>query len=75
MRQVNIHEAKTRLSELIAAAERGEEVVIARAHQPAVRLVPVRPRPGVTGYGCMRGRGRIIGDVISPVEERWDAER
>ncbi|MFZ5509018.1 MAG: type II toxin-antitoxin system Phd/YefM family antitoxin [Pseudomonadota bacterium] len=33
MRQVNIHEAQTRLSELIAAAELGEEVVIARAHQ------------------------------------------
>lgn len=38
---VNIGEAKTRLSELIAASERGEEVVIARAGKPAVRLTPV----------------------------------
>jgi prevent-host-death family protein len=38
---VNIGEAKTRLSELIAASERGEEVVIARAGKPVVRLAPV----------------------------------
>lgn len=40
---VNIGEAKTRLSELIAAAMRGEEVVIDRAGEPEVKLVPVDP--------------------------------
>ncbi len=39
MKQVNIHHAKTHLSELIADVERGEEVVIARAGKPVVRLV------------------------------------
>lgn len=38
---VNIGEAKTRLSELVAAAVRGEEVVLAKAGSPQVRLVPV----------------------------------
>lgn len=45
--QVTIHEAKTHLSRLIAAVERGEEVVIARRDKPVVRLViekPVRPK-------------------------------
>ncbi len=37
--QVNIHEAKTSLSKLIEAAKRGEEVIIARAGKPEVRLV------------------------------------
>jgi prevent-host-death family protein len=37
---VNIGEAKTRLSELIAAAVRGEDVVLAKAGEPQVRLVP-----------------------------------
>lgn len=40
---VNIGQAKTRLSELIAAARRGEDVVIAHAGKPAVKLVPVAP--------------------------------
>jgi prevent-host-death family protein len=38
---VNIGEAKTRLSELVAAALRGEEVVLAKAGAPQVKLVPV----------------------------------
>src|SRR5262245_53498401 len=36
---VNIGEAKTRLSELVAAALRGEEVVLQKAGEPKVRLV------------------------------------
>ena len=37
---VNIGEAKTRLSQLIAAALRGEEVILNKAGRPVVRLVP-----------------------------------
>jgi len=37
--QVTIHEAKTHLSRLIAAVERGEEVVIARRDKPVVRVI------------------------------------
>lgn len=38
---MNIHEAKSQLSKLIVAAERGDEVVIARAGVPVVRVVPI----------------------------------
>lgn len=38
---VNIGKAKTRLSELVAAALRGEEVVLDKAGAPQVKLVPV----------------------------------
>ena len=40
---VNVHNAKSQLSKLIAAAEAGDDVVIARKGKPAVRLVPVKP--------------------------------
>lgn len=40
--KANIHEAKTNLSKLIAAAKQGEEVIISRAGQPEVRLVPIQ---------------------------------
>ena len=39
--EVNVHHAKTHLSKLISAAERGEEVIIARNGAPAVKLVPI----------------------------------
>lgn len=41
--QVNVQEAKTRLSQILAQAERGEDVVIARDGTPIARLVPVGP--------------------------------
>ena len=41
MTTMNIAEAKSKLSELVARAEAGEEVVIARNGKPSVRLQPV----------------------------------
>ena len=43
--QVNVQEAKTRLSQILAQAENGEDVVIARDGKPIVRLVPVQAAP------------------------------
>ncbi|WP_058187559.1 type II toxin-antitoxin system Phd/YefM family antitoxin [Terracidiphilus gabretensis] len=43
--EVNIHHAKTNLSQLILKAESGEEVIIARAGKPVVRLVPIETSP------------------------------
>ena len=39
---INMHDAKSQLSDLVARAEAGEEIVIARRNKPAVRLVAVR---------------------------------
>jgi prevent-host-death family protein len=50
---VNIHKAKTNLSELIQRAESGEEVIIARDGNPVVKMVRLarnqekRPAPGI----------------------------
>jgi prevent-host-death family protein len=67
--QVNVHEAKSTLSRLIEAAERGEEVVIARAGEPAVRLVRVgSTRPGPRrAPGAWKGRVRIAADFDAPL--------
>jgi prevent-host-death family protein len=43
--QVNIAEAKARLSELVARAEAGEEVVLARNGKPIVTLTPHEAKP------------------------------
>ncbi|MDN5789668.1 MAG: type II toxin-antitoxin system prevent-host-death family antitoxin [Micrococcales bacterium] len=47
---VNVQEAKTRLSELLAAVEAGQDVVIARSGRPIARLTPwLRPPDRVWG--------------------------
>jgi prevent-host-death family protein len=42
--QVNVHEAKTRLSQLLELVEEGETIVIARNGQPVAELVPARQK-------------------------------
>ncbi len=54
--QVTIHEAKTQLSKLIAAAERGEEVIISRRDKPVVKLTMVEGFAGKTRIGGLKGR-------------------
>jgi len=56
---VNIHAAKTNLSKLIERAEAGEEVIIARAGSPRVRLTPVEApvrRAKGSWLGSLRGQ-------------------
>jgi prevent-host-death family protein len=70
---VNIHAAKTNLSKLIARAEAGEEVIIARAGAPRVRLAPIsqpgrRPKKG-SWLGSLEGRFRIAPDLFDIDDE------
>lgn len=65
--QMNIAEAKARLSELIAAAEKGEEVIIARGGRPAVRLVSVH-RP-IVRIGIGDGLVSRVPDFTAPLSE------
>ena len=51
-----MHEAKTKLSALVAAVERGEEVVIARNGAPAARLVAIRREYPRSAWGSWPGR-------------------
>jgi prevent-host-death family protein len=80
--EVNIHHAKTNLSKLIAAAESGEEVIIARNGKPAVKLVLVTPpvrksRKHMWGAGI--GKLWMADDAFSPeadleIQKLFEAE-
>jgi prevent-host-death family protein len=52
---MTVAEAKTHLSRLMAQAEAGEEVIIARGSTPAVKLVPVKKR-GTPRPGTLKGK-------------------
>ncbi len=66
---VNIYDAKTRLSQLVDRASRGEEVIIARAGRPVARLVAFRPKPAVRKPGRMRGAVRVARDFDAPLPD------
>jgi prevent-host-death family protein len=63
MRKVGMHEAKTQLSRLVERALEGEEIVITRRGEPAVRLVPERSVEGFASLaGVWRDQVRISDD-------------
>ena len=69
--QINIAAAKSRLSNLVERALAGEEVVIARANKPLVRLAPVEsaarmPRRPGSGRGELR---RLASDFDAPLDD------
>ncbi|HEX3673272.1 MAG TPA: type II toxin-antitoxin system prevent-host-death family antitoxin [Rhizomicrobium sp.] len=69
---VNIHTAKTQLSSLIAEAEAGEKIVIARAGKPAVRLVPVKAKKKTRldrRPGQLKGKIWISPDFDAPLPD------
>jgi prevent-host-death family protein len=68
MKTVNLHAAKTHLSRLVDEAAAGEDVVIAKAGKPMVRLVPVASSPGRRRtFGALKGKVRIAADFDAPL--------
>ena len=68
MTRVNVHEAKTHLSRLLAQVEAGNEVVIARNGAPVARLVPCRTR-GKRVFGALKGRLVVPESFFEPLPE------
>ena len=65
--QVNLYEAKTQLSRLVARAAEGEEIVIAKAGTPVARLVPLaRPK---RQPGQWKGQVVVAPDFDEPLPE------
>lgn len=70
MTQATIHEAKTHLSKLIQKALAGEEVIIAKAGKPVVRLVPVEPvSVPEREFGGWKGEFWMADDFDAPLED------
>ena len=65
---VNIHEAKTHLSRLLAEVEAGEEVIIARNGDPVARLVSAKPR-GVRRFGALKGQLVVDDSFFDPLPD------
>jgi prevent-host-death family protein len=66
---VKMHQAKTQLSMLVAAALAGEDVVIARGSEPLVRLTPVAPAAKKRQFGAYKGQFEIPDSFFEPLSE------
>ena len=56
---VNMHEAKTHLSRLVEQVLEGEEIILAKAGKPLVKLEPYKKTPGPRKPGGLKGKIQI----------------
>lgn len=67
MRSINIHEAKTHLSRLAEDVAAGEEIIVAKAGKPKMKLVPIDSHKKKIRFGALRGKIRISKDFDAPL--------
>lgn len=69
MAAINIYEAKTRLSQLVDQAARGEDVVIARNGKPVARLTRLSQDRPVIKLGVLKGKITVADDFDAPLPD------
>jgi prevent-host-death family protein len=76
MRTVNIHEAKTHLSRLVARAAQGEPFIIAKAGKPLVKVVPLDTPAAFTPrrFGFLRGQISVPDDFDTMFQDEIEKE-
>ena len=55
-------------------AESGREIIITKNGRPVSRLTPYRKRPA-TFFGVDKGKIKILGDIVSPLDVEWEADQ
>jgi prevent-host-death family protein len=70
MKQVNVYEAKTRLSALLDEVSKGASFVIAKSGKPVALLSPIEPRKRrKSRIGFMKGKIKFAPDFDAPLPD------
>jgi prevent-host-death family protein len=69
MTTATIHTAKTTLSQLIARAEAGEEIILARGKVPIAKIVPYHPTEPKRQFGAFREKLSVGPEFFEPLPE------
>ena len=75
MKTITASDFKARCLALMDEVERtGEPLVITKRGREVSKLVAIQKRPASI-FGALKGRITILGDIVSPTGDEWDAER
>jgi prevent-host-death family protein len=73
--EIKAAEFKAKCLELMdRVAEGHEEIVITKRGKPIAKLVPVEDKPMRPLFGYMAGTIEIVGDIVSPLDVKWEAD-
>lgn len=79
MKEIAVSEFKAKCLGLIEEVRKTRKpILLTRFGKPVAELVPASPGKHPKNWlGCMRGTGRILGDIVSPIsdEDDWEAAR
>ena len=75
VRTIKASEFKAKCLKLMdEVAESGREIIITKNGRPVSRLAPYRKRPD-TFFGADKGKIKILGDIVSPLDVEWEADQ
>ncbi len=70
MKQLNLHEAKAKLSRLVDQAARGKSIIIAKSGTPVAKLGPIdEGKAKKIKFGFMKGEIKIADDFDAPLPD------
>ena len=74
-RTMKASEFKAKCLEVMdTVARTGDSVILTKRGKPVAKICPISaPRPSL--FGFMKGRVEILGDIVSPIDVEWDAEK
>jgi prevent-host-death family protein len=73
--EIKAAEFKARCLQLMNDVQKNhEEIVITKHGKPIAKLVPVETKPERELFGYLKDITFIKGDIISPIDEKWDAD-
>ncbi len=63
----------TCLEVLKKVQQTGQSVIVTRRGEPVAEIIPPTPKSSSGWFGALADRGRIVGDILSPLGEgEWD---
>jgi prevent-host-death family protein len=73
--EISAAEFKAKCLELMdEVARTGKSVIVTKRGRPVAQLSPVR-RKVRSARGILKGRIKILGDIISPIDVEWNANK
>lgn len=73
--KVSAEKLKANCLKLIdSVASTREPVIITKHGKPVAMMIPAMPEPRTSLFGYMAGTAIVRGDIVTPVDEKWDVE-
>ena len=73
--QISIGNFKTHCYSVLNQMQKSNnKLIITKSGAPIAEIIPINIKPKKPIMGMLQGKAKIVGDIISPIDVKWDAE-